>query len=319
MMVFPPRVVILLGLDHARIDPEEPLPSQTVVKLRELRPLARAVRPQFRAKDTQHRFPALRSWTGTLLCHTIHRAILLVVLQFRPACFVLLASFRQTVTRRHFRALHSLRAGRMHFFLRYYTLVLLSIRFPAQTERDLDRMFVVRRFVEVLQRFHALVLRATRRVAMVQHRLEKHLALWIVFASIIGMVASAREHDLDRLLYLIEIGGGGWQHHGRLITVVRLISLVLRFVMMSTGNRYLLHGDQIVVISVDQRILELGLDHLEAGRVVRMRDDLHCKRANVTEHGEENVGAAGTSSILIPALRHPQKINSREEIVEGTR
>lgn len=30
------------------------------------------------------------------------------------------------------------------------------------------------------------------------------------------MVASAREHDLDRLLYLIEIGGGGWQHHGRL-------------------------------------------------------------------------------------------------------
>lgn len=103
------------------------------------------------------------------------------------------------------------------------------------------------------------------------------------------------------------------------ITVIRLISLVLRFVMMSTGNRYLLHGDQIVVISVDQRILELGLDHLEAGRVVRMRDDLHCKRANVTEHGEENVGAAGTSSILIPALRHPQKINSREEIVEGTR
>ena len=89
--------------------------------------------------------------------------------------------------------------------------------------------------------------------------------------------------------------------------------------MMSTENRYLLHGDQIVVISVDQRILELGLDHLEAGRVVRMRDDLHCKRANVTEHGEENVGAAGTSSILIPALRHPQKINSREEIVEGTR
>lgn len=71
-------------LTHARIDPEEPLPSQTVVKLRELRPLARAVRPQFRAKDTQHRFPALRSWTGTLLCHTIHRAILLVVLQFRP-------------------------------------------------------------------------------------------------------------------------------------------------------------------------------------------------------------------------------------------
>lgn len=35
-------------------------------------------------------------------------------------------------------------------------------------------------------------------------------------ASIVGMVASAREHDLDRLLYLIEIGGGGWQHHGRL-------------------------------------------------------------------------------------------------------
>lgn len=30
------------------------------------------------------------------------------------------------------------------------------------------------------------------------------------------MMASAREHDLDRLLYLIEIGGGGWQHHGRL-------------------------------------------------------------------------------------------------------
>lgn len=74
---------------------------------------------------------------------------------------------------------------------------------------------------------------------------------------------------------------------------------------MSTRNRYLLHGNQIVVISVDQRVLELGLDHLEAGRVVRMRDDLHCKRANVTEHGEENVGAAGivdsNSRITTPA------------------
>lgn len=84
------------------------------------------------------------------------------------------------------------------------------------------------------------------------------------------------------------------------ITVVRLIPLVLRFMMMPSGNRYLLHGDQIVMISVDQRILELGLDHLEAGRVVRMRDDLHCKRANVTEHGEENA-----SSIL--RFRVPRK------------
>lgn len=41
-------------------------------------------------------------------------------------------------------------------------------------------MFIVGGFVEILQRFHALVLRATRRVAMVQHWLEKHLALWIV-------------------------------------------------------------------------------------------------------------------------------------------
>lgn len=89
------------------------------------------------------------------------------------------------------------------------------------------------------------------------------------------------------------------------ITVVRLISLVLRFVMMPTRNRYLLHGNQIVVIGVDQRILELGLDHLEAGRVVRMRDDLHCKRANVTEHGEENVGASG---IVDSNSRHPQKL-----------
>lgn len=63
------------------------------------------------------------------------------------------------------------------FFFLYFLSVYVS---PAQAERDLDGVFIVGGFVEILQRFHALVLRATRRVAMVQHRLEKHLALWIV-------------------------------------------------------------------------------------------------------------------------------------------
>lgn len=82
------------------------------------------------------------------------------------------------------------------FFFLYFSSLYVS---PAQAERDLDRMFIVRGFVEVLQRFHALVLRATRRVAMVQHRLEKHLALWIVsgtreegeqdYASIFGLIS----------------------------------------------------------------------------------------------------------------------------------
>lgn len=82
------------------------------------------------------------------------------------------------------------------FFFLYFSSLYVS---PAQAERDLDRVFIVRGFVEVLQRFHALVLRATRRVAMVQHRLEKHLALWIVsgtreegeqgYASIFGLIS----------------------------------------------------------------------------------------------------------------------------------
>lgn len=63
------------------------------------------------------------------------------------------------------------------FLFLYFLSVYVS---PAQAERDLDGVFIVGGFVEILQRFHALVLRATRRVAMVQHRLEKHLALWIV-------------------------------------------------------------------------------------------------------------------------------------------
>lgn len=54
---------------------------------------------------------------------------------------------------------------------------------PAQTERDLYRVLVIRGFVEILQRFHTLVPRATRRVAMVQHRFHQYLALWIVPAT----------------------------------------------------------------------------------------------------------------------------------------
>lgn len=68
-------------------------------------------------------------------------------------------------------------AERLRIFFLYFSPLYVS---PAQAERDLNRVFIVGGFVEGLQRFHALVLRATRRVAMVQHRLEEHLALWIV-------------------------------------------------------------------------------------------------------------------------------------------
>lgn len=54
---------------------------------------------------------------------------------------------------------------------------------PAQTERDLYRVLVIRGFVEILQRFHTLVPRATRRITVVQHRFHQCLALWIVSAT----------------------------------------------------------------------------------------------------------------------------------------
>jgi len=43
-------------------------------------------------------------------------------------------------------------------------------------------MFVIGGLVEMLQRFHALVSRARRRIAMVQNRLQQVFAFWIVSA-----------------------------------------------------------------------------------------------------------------------------------------
>lgn len=51
---------------------------------------------------------------------------------------------------------------------------------PAETERDLHGVLVVRGFVEVLQRLHALVPRAVRRVAVIQHRFQNDFAIRVV-------------------------------------------------------------------------------------------------------------------------------------------
>jgi len=48
-------------------------------------------------------------------------------------------------------------------------------------------------------------------------------------------------------------------------------------VMMATRDRDLLHVEQIPMLGIDQRIFQLRFNHLEAGGIVRMGDDLHCK------------------------------------------
>jgi len=69
------------SLTYAGIHPEEPLPTQTTIKLGELGALAGAIDVEFGAEDAQHRFSAFRVRPGAFLRHAVNRAALLVMLQ----------------------------------------------------------------------------------------------------------------------------------------------------------------------------------------------------------------------------------------------
>lgn len=90
--------------------------------------------------------------------------------------------------------------------------------------------------------------------------------------------------------------------------IVCLVSLVITAMMMTAWDGELLHGKQILMVGVDQRILQLRLDHLEAGGVVRMSDDLHCKWPSVTSWAEKarSSGRVGHSRWKCP-LRSPRR------------
>jgi len=69
--------------------------------------------------------------------------------------------------------------------------------------------------------------------------------------------------------------------------------------MMTARNGDLLHGEQVPMLGVDQRVLQLRLDHFDAGGIVRMGDDLHCKRPGVTSCAQEsNLQSAGINPSL---------------------
>lgn len=59
--------------------------------------------------------------------------------------------------------------------------------------------------------------------------------------------------------------------------IIRLIPLVVAAMVMAARKGDLFHGEQIPMLGVDQRVLQLRFDHLEAGGIVGMSDDLHCK------------------------------------------
>jgi len=69
------------SLTYAGIHPEEPLPTQTTIKLGELGALAGAIDVELGAEDAQHRFSAFRVRPGAFLRHAVNRAALLVMLQ----------------------------------------------------------------------------------------------------------------------------------------------------------------------------------------------------------------------------------------------
>lgn len=204
-MVFPARVIVLLRLHDARIYPEKPLPTQTTVELIELGAFTRAIGMKFSAQDAQHSFSALGRWSGTFLRHAVNRATLFVILQPKSAAPVLFASLGQAVTRWHFGAVYALRASWMHFLLRHYALVLFAVRFPAEAEGNFHGMLVIGSLVEVLQRFHALVPRARRRVAVIQNGLQQILAFRVVFAGRVSMMACAGQNQFHRLLDLVDV------------------------------------------------------------------------------------------------------------------
>jgi len=66
---------------------------------------------------------------------------------------------------------------------------------PAKTEGDFQGMFVISVLIEVLQRVHAHVPRARRRIAVAQNRLQQVLAFRIVSAQ--------REREREREMFLI--------------------------------------------------------------------------------------------------------------------
>lgn len=59
--------------------------------------------------------------------------------------------------------------------------------------------------------------------------------------------------------------------------IIRLVPFVMSAMMMATRNGDLLHIEQIPMLRIDQRIFQLRLNHFEAGGIIRMGDDLHCK------------------------------------------
>jgi hypothetical protein len=80
-----PDFHLVVILTNARVNPQQALPTETVVQLGEVRSFTRTVRTQFCAQDTQHGFPTLRGRASTLFCHTIHCTRLFIVLQPTPA------------------------------------------------------------------------------------------------------------------------------------------------------------------------------------------------------------------------------------------
>lgn len=59
--------------------------------------------------------------------------------------------------------------------------------------------------------------------------------------------------------------------------IIRLVPLMMTAMMMTNWEGHRLHIEQISMLGIDQRIFQLRLNHLEAGGIVRMSDDLHCK------------------------------------------
>jgi len=96
----------------------------------------------------------------------------------------------------------------------------------------------------------------------------------------------------DRLDHLSTIRNGLIQldrNSGRLtFEIVRLVPLMMIAMMMTARDGDLLHGEQVPMLGIDQRVLQLRLDHFDAGGIVRMGDDLHCKRPGVTSCAQES-------------------------------